>query len=77
MATANNLNVDIVTLNETNLKGKNKLKLEGYLCFTRNREKAHMGGVATCVNEKYTTETISIVLNIQSNCFDFTGMIKR
>ena len=35
-AIVNTMNVDIVTANETNLKGSNKLNLEGYSSFARN-----------------------------------------
>ena len=32
------LQVDEVTVNETNLKGNNKFQLEGFLSFSRNRK---------------------------------------
>ena len=37
-----------MTLNDTNLKGKLKVKVPGYFSFNKNREK-HKGGVATVV----------------------------
>ena len=47
------LDVDLVTINETNLKKNDKLKLEGFTCFTRNRQNAAMGGVSTAVSKKH------------------------
>ena len=36
---ANKLDTDVITMNETNLIGNNKLVLESYLSFVRNRKK--------------------------------------
>ena len=35
------------------------LKKEFY-CFTKNRQNAHMGGVATCVREADAPETVKV-----------------
>ena len=60
VAIANSLNVDIVTINETNLKGSNNLKLEGFHSFNRNRKSGNMGGVATSIRDKYVAETLKV-----------------
>ena len=57
---ANSLNIDLVTINETNLKGKNNLKLEGFNCYTKNRKSGNMGGVATCVKNKHEANTLKV-----------------
>ena len=48
--------IDLVTINETNLKKDDKLKMEGFTCFGRNRINAAMGGVATAVNDKHSLD---------------------
>ena len=40
---------DVMTLNDTNLKGKLKVKVPGYFSFNKNREK-YKGAVATVVS---------------------------
>ena len=35
---ASSLNVDLITVNETNLKGTNKFQLDGFKTFVRNRK---------------------------------------
>ena len=41
---------DVVNLNETNVKGRNKVSHKGFHSFCRNRkETKHMGGVSTAV----------------------------
>ena len=47
-----NIKANVVTLNETNLKGNRKLKIDGFTSYTRNRQKAHMGGIATSIDNK-------------------------
>ena len=56
----NTLNIDIVTTNETHLRGKDKFKLEGYLSFTRNRQNAIMGGIATSVKNEHSANTLKV-----------------
>ena len=50
------LNPSVITLNETNLKGKKKLKVMGYKSFSRNRENGNMGGVATAIVDKLASK---------------------
>ena len=45
---AENEKPDIMTLNNTNLKGKLKVKVPGYFSYNKNREK-HKGGVSTVI----------------------------
>ena len=52
--------VKTLTVNETNLKGRNKLKLEGYNSYNRNRINANMGGISTCVKEKHSLNTLKV-----------------
>ena len=59
-AIANTLDVDVVNINETNLKGKNKFHMAGYNCYTRNRNGGNMGGVASCVKDKYSNNTLKV-----------------
>ena len=59
-ATVNNKDVDILICNETNLKGTNKLNLEGYMNFNRNRKNAIMGGISTSVKDKYRNTTLKV-----------------
>ena len=40
---------DVVNLSETELRAKNKVKLDGFLSFNKNRVNKVMGGVATSV----------------------------
>ena len=41
------LTPDICNLNETNMRGKRKIKLKNYASFIKNREVRHMGGIST------------------------------
>ena len=42
---------NLISLVETNVKGKNNLKLASYIPYSRNREKGNMGGTTTPVKE--------------------------
>ena len=54
------LNVDLVTICETHLKKNDKFALEGYKCFSRNRQNTAKGGVATCVHEDFALNTLKV-----------------
>ena len=54
------LNVDLVTVNESHLRGRDKFELEGFKSFTRNRQNAAMGGIATCINNINSVNTLKI-----------------
>ena len=59
-AIVNSYDVDLVTINETNLKKNDKLKIEGYTCFSRNRKNAAMGGVSTAVNDRHSMNVLKV-----------------
>ena len=59
-AIANSLDIDVITVNETNLKGNNKLNLEGYKSYNRNRVNGNMGGVSTCVKNEFSMNTLKV-----------------
>ena len=50
---------DVMTLNDTNLKGKLKVKVPGYFSFDRNREK-HKGGVSTVIANHLKHNTMKV-----------------
>ena len=53
---------DIVNLNETNVKGRNKVYHKGYHSFVRNRkEKKHMGGVSTAVKNDLKAAAVKVM----------------
>ena len=49
---------DICVLNETGLRGKNKVILPGYFSFTRNRVAKAMGGISTSIKDNWRTSTV-------------------
>ena len=50
---------DVITLNDTNLKGKLKVKVPGYFSFSKNREK-FKGGVATVIANHLKNNTMKV-----------------
>ena len=50
---------DIMTLNDTNLKGNLKVKVPGYFSFNKNREK-YKGGVATVIANYLKHNTMKV-----------------
>ena len=50
---------DILTLNDTNLKGKLKVKVPGYFSYNKNREK-YKGGVATVIANHLKHNTMKV-----------------
>ena len=51
-------NPDIITVNETKLKGNKKPVLGGYKAFTRNRKTCDGGGIATFVSNSMALHTL-------------------
>ena len=51
----------MITINETVLKNNNKMKIDGFNTYSRNRQNEHMGGVATAIksNEAHNTVKVS------------------
>ena len=58
LASANSLDIDVISINETNMKGNTNLSLEGYLSFSRNRQQGNMGGIATCIKDIHANNTL-------------------
>ena len=56
---ANDEKADIITVNDTALKGTMKIKIPKYFCFAKNRER-NKGGVATVVAEYLRPNTSKV-----------------
>lgn len=52
---------NLVSINEMNYKKSRKVRLNGYKCLNRNRQNAHMGGVATCVKDEDAVKTLKLM----------------
>ena len=59
--------VDIITINETHLKGKKKVELPGFESFCRNRTHASYGGIATCVKNNHAKDTLLMYKGTEDN----------
>ena len=53
-------NDDVVTINETYLKNAKKMTLPGFTCFNMNRHGRNGGGIATCVKNKDSINTLKV-----------------
>ena len=51
---------DIITLNETLLTGKNKMKIPYFTSFTKNRETKQFGGISTSVHDDWKTHAVCV-----------------
>ena len=51
---------DIVTLNEHGITGKNKVNIENYKTFTKNRHGSHMGGVSISVPDEQLSSYVKV-----------------
>ena len=56
----NSLDIHLLIANETHLKKYDKFNLEGFKCFTRNRQDAAMGGIATCIVKEQSVNTVKV-----------------
>ena len=65
---------DVVNLNETGLRGNNKVKLEGFHSFSRNRVSKAMGGVATSVAEDLQQRTIKVGEGVEDDEYLITRL---
>jgi hypothetical protein len=54
------IDADVCTLNETGLRGKNKVVLPGYISFTRNRVAKAMGGISTSVKDTLKDNVVHV-----------------
>ena len=59
--------IDIVTINETHLKGKKKAEIPGFESFSRNRTHASYGGIATCVKNTHAKDTLLMYKGSEDN----------
>ena len=50
---------DVYCINETALKGKRKINIQGYFSYCKNRD-MHMGGVATLVSQTLRPHTVKV-----------------
>ena len=62
-----------ITINETGLRGQNKVKIPGYFSFSKNRIEKCMGGVATAV----TNETKEMTVKVKEGSDDDEYIITR
>ena len=51
---------DLCLLNETGLRGRNKVILPGYTTFSRNRVEKSMGGISTSLKDKMRPHVVNI-----------------
>ena len=63
------VNANVISLVETNVKGKNNLKLDGYASFSRNRGNGNMGGIATLVKESESGHALKTSVGSNDNEF--------
>ena len=57
---AKNVSADIVTLNETLLTGKNKMKIPYFTTFTKNRDEKQFGGISTSVHDDWKEYAVCV-----------------
>ena len=57
---SNDIDADVITLVETNLKRTKKVEIEGYTCYSRNRNVGKMGGIATLVKNTAKDSVIKV-----------------
>ena len=72
------INANVATINETNLKGNRKMKIEGYTSYNRNRLNANMGGVATCVAVREASNVLKVAEGVNDDEYIITrhGQLK-
>ena len=54
------IDADVCILNETGLKGKNKVIIPGYTTFFKNREVKNMGGISTSIKDKWRDFAVNV-----------------
>ena len=70
-----NINVikpDVVCLNEHGITGRNKLVIDNFLSFTRNRQDKKMGGVSTSVHEEGSNSVLKVAEGTENDEFIIT-----
>ena len=58
--TIKNVCPDIVTLNETGMRNRNKVKIDFYISFCKNRQSSIMGEVSTSVKDHLKNHTVNV-----------------
>ena len=58
------INIDIVLLNETRLKTKDKFRLQNYFTYRNDRTDGPMGGDAICVKKTIITESRIFLIRV-------------
>ena len=56
----NSLKPTIVMINETQLRGRMKVEIEEFVCWSRNRGSQGGGGVATAVSAAFSDSTVGV-----------------
>ena len=56
----NSLDADVVSLNEHGLKNKQKMKIDGFKSYTKNRFNSNMGGVSLSVKDSDSQDTLKV-----------------
>ena len=65
---------DICILNETGLRGRNKVNIPGYLTYTKNRVKKYMGGISTSIKDKLRNFTVNVGQGIEEDEYLITRL---
>ena len=60
---------EVIALVETNLRKTSKLQLDGFKCFSKNRQTGNMGGVAVLVKESDSSNVIKAAEGSDENEF--------
>ena len=60
MQVIDDIQPDVCILNETGLRGRNKVNVPGYLNFTKNRAEKAMGGISTSIKDKWRSSTVNV-----------------
>ena len=72
---ANNEKPDVLTLNDTNLKGNLKVKIPGYFSYNKNRDK-NKGGVATVIANHLIHNTMKVAEGTEEDEYIITRIDK-
>ena len=56
-----NVQPDYVNINETQLRGENKVHIKGYNCFSKNRKEMAGGGICSAVVNRMKDHTVRIM----------------
>lgn len=70
----NNVKPDIITLNETGIRNRNKVIIPGYISFCKNRKLRAMGGVSTSVKDDLKSYTVSVKEGIDDDEYIITRL---